>query len=512
MVASFGGELRNENACIPWFRGLAAATLVAAFLYMVIHTLRWPIMQDAQVMHYVNFLIDHGFAPYRDIGDLNMPGAYLMERFGMIVFGPGDLGFRIYDLSLMAAMIVGMIAIAWPYDWLAGLFAGVLFATIHASDGPKGAGQRDEVMAVLMVIGLAFLFHSVRKHTAVWMAFGGFFFGMATTVKPTIAPLGLLLLIIIAFVLKGRSIRLWPFMAYGLLGSAIAAALFFGFLLYHRAWGAFLYAMRSNTAYYAGLNRMDFTTLLRECIPRPMRLLVPFGLAVAVSNPGRSNWERWALALGAAFGAFSYFIQGKGFYYQRYPLIAMTLLWFGVEFSIAARRRGFPRALGVIGLAIGIFGLSPLFAERSRTVFYSNIFTETLEADLRTLGVDHLQRNIQCLDMVDGCMNALYHLNIVQQTGLTGDNILFPPNASLPVVQHYRKEFWDRLEARPPDVYVISDEQFLDQASFDKLDRWPLFKQYLEDHYDLYTAHSFPITVAYRIYVRKGSFADKPRR
>jgi hypothetical protein len=388
----------------------------------------------------------------------------------------------------------------------------VLFATIHASDGPKGAGQRDEVMAILMVIGLAFLFHAVRKNSAAWMALGGFLFGMATTVKPTIAPFGLLLLLMISLVLHKRKICFWPFVAYGALGGAIAAALFFGFLLHHDAWSAFLYAMRSNTAYYAGLNRMDFITLLRECIPRPMRLLVPFGLVVAFLNPDRMNWERWALGFGVAFGAFSYFVQGKGFYYQRYPLIAMTLLWFAIELSVAAHRRGFPRVLGITGLAIGIFGLAPLFAERSRTVFYSNIFTETLESDLKQIGVDRLQRNVQCLDMVDGCMNALYHLGIVQQTGLTGDNILFPPDASLPVVQHYRKEFWDRLEAQPPDVFVISDEQFLDEASFNKLERWPLFKQYLEDHYDLYTARSFPITVAYRIYVRKGSFADRLQR
>jgi hypothetical protein len=409
----------------------------------------------------------------------------------------------------MGAMIIGMIAIAWPYDWLAGLFAGVLFAMIHASDGPKGAGQRDEVMAVLMVAGLAFLFHSVRKTSPAWMALGGFFFGMATSVKPTIAPLGVLLLGMAVLVLRRRGARVLPFVLYGVSGGAVPAAIFVGFLLHYHAVHAFFDLNRTITAYYAQLNRWPFIGLLRECMPRPMRLLVPVALAVAAMNPDRRNWERWALALGVAFGAFSYFVQGKGFYYQRYPLIALTLLWFGIELSIAAGRKGIVRVLGTVGLAIGIFGLTPLFAARARTVFYSNIFTETLETDLRTIGVDRLQRDVQCLDMVDGCMNALYHLQIVQQTGLTGDNLLFPPDSSLPVVQRYRQEFWNALVVRPPDVFVISDEKFLDPASFDKLDRWPLFAGYLADHYDLYSAHSFnEITVAYRIYVRKGSFAD----
>ncbi len=499
---------RDGRIVIRLLRALAAATLVGAFLYMMVHTVRWPLMQDAPVIHYVNFLTDHGFAPYRTIGDMNMPGAYLMERLGVLLFGPSDVGFRVYDFSLMGVLVLAMIAIAWPYDWLAGLFAGVLFAMIHVADGPKGAGQRDEVMAALMAAGLAFLFWSVRKERPGWMALGGFFFGMAAAVKPTVAPLGLVLLLMIAVVVSKRGGRVSAFMGWGVLGAAVPAALFAGFLLHYDAVHAFISMNRNVTAYYAGLNRMPLISLLRECIPRPMRVLVPFGLVAVAINPDRKNWERWALALAVAFSGLSYVVQGKGFYYQRYPLIAMTLLWLGIELAVAAKRSGFARAVGVAGLGIGIFVLVPLFAERGRTVFFSNIFTETLETDLRRIGVDRLQRDVECLDMVDGCMNALQHLGIVQQTGLTGDNLLFAPDGSLPVVRENRAEFWGGLVGRPPDVFVISDEKFLDPASFDKLDRWPEFSAYLADRYDLWSAHSFNIDVAYRIYVRKGSFAD----
>jgi len=433
-----------------------------------------------------------------------------MERLGMTVFGAGDLGFRVYDIFLMVAMTGAMIAIAWPYDWLAGLFAGVLFAMIHAADGPKGAGQRDAVMAMLMVVGLAFLLHSVRRQVAAWMLMGGLFFGLATAVKPTIAPLGLVLLVMAALILRKRGEGVARFVVYGVVGGAVPALFFFGFLLHYHALDAFIAMNRDVTAYYSHLYRMSYLDLLRESMPRPMRVLVPFGLAAAAMNRDWSNWERWALAVGVAFGAFSYFVQGKGYYYQRYPLVAMTLLWFAIELSIAARRRGVARAIGTAGLAIGIFGLTPMFAERARTIFYSNIFTETLETDLRQIGVAGLQHNVQCLDMVDGCMNALYHLQIVQQTGRTGDNLLFPPDANFAVVQKERQKFWDALMAHPPDVFVISDEQFMDAASFDKLKRWPEFARYLADNYELRSAHSFPITVAYRIYVRKGSFADGP--
>jgi len=469
---------------------------------MALHTLRWPLMQDAAVMRYVNFLMIHGFAPYRQIGDFNMPGAYVVDRIGMILFGPGDLGFRLYDLALSLVTILAMVTIAKPYDWLAGVFAGVLFAVIHAADGPKGAGQRDFEMAVLIVAGIAFLFAAVRHRLPAWTLGAGFFFGMATSIKPTVAPLGLLLLVLAFFVLRAGGVRAWAFVAYGLIGAAIPTAMFFGFLLYYHSLHVFFFSLFHGAAAYAGLNRLPFIALLRESMPRPLRLLVPFALVCVAFNRDYRNWERWALAIAVGFGAFSYFIQGKGFYYHRYPLIATMLIWFAIEFTLALRRQGFPRFAAAAGLAIGIFALTPLFAERARTIFYSNIFTETLEGDLRALGPDHLQHRVECMDMVDGCMNALYHLDIVQWDGMTGDNVLFSRYPS-PAVDATRQLFWNSLSANPPAVFVISDEQFLDPAGFDKLDHWPQFEQFLLSHYALSSAHSFPITVAYRIYVRK---------
>ena len=43
------------------------------------------------IMHYVNFLMDRGLAPYRDIVDINLPGAYFMEGWAMHIFGGGIL-------------------------------------------------------------------------------------------------------------------------------------------------------------------------------------------------------------------------------------------------------------------------------------------------------------------------------------------------------------------------------------------------------------------------------------
>ena len=217
------GESRVEGGVRGLLRVLLIVALLAAFAFMVVRSLHWPLLADAQVMRYANFLIDHGFAPYRDILDINMPGTYFSDRAAVFLFGTSDLGWRMYDIFLMVSATVGMIAIAWPTDWLAGLFGGVLFALLHAADGPTGTGERDLFITVLMIVGYAFLFYSVRRGRPGWMVFLGFCMGMAATVKPTTASLGFLLLAMAGVVLHKRRMRAMPTMLYGLSSDSCCA-------------------------------------------------------------------------------------------------------------------------------------------------------------------------------------------------------------------------------------------------------------------------------------------------
>jgi len=313
-------------------------------------------------------------------------------------------------------------------------------------------------------------------------------------------------------VLQRRRVRWLPYLLYGLLGAVAAAAIFFGFLLRHHVLADFIATIRSLGGYYAGLDRAARITLLREIVPRPMRPLFPIGIALAVMNRNYWNWERWAVMLCVAMGVSSYVLQGKGFTHHRYELMAFSLLWFAIEFAIAARRTGAARILALAGVAVGIAWVVPKCLVQVKNATYSKLFSFTTdaEADLRSLGVDRLQGRVQCLDMTDGCLNALYRLGLVQYSGSLGDTLYFSSNNASPVVQHYRQIFWDHLQADPPDVFLMSNELFLDPPTFDKVKRWPLFAQYLAEHYNLYCERRMDEKFAYRIYVRKGSFADQP--
>ncbi len=219
-------------------------------------------------------------------------------------------------------------------------------------------------------------------------------------------------------------------------------------------------------------------------------------------NRSQATWEHWAIRIGVIFGFASYYIQNKGFKYHRYPFLAFVLLWLSVELIQAIRKQEqLPRALGWLGLLFATVVMLPLGIYHIHIVRYSDEYALTLQDDLAKLGGNKLQRQVQCLDMVDGCLSALYRLGIVQNTGFTGDTLFFP-RQSAPAIEHYRQIFWQSLQAHPPEVIVLSDEWFNWPRGFDKINNWPEFASYLNSSYTPIQTRTFKDS-AYRIYVRK---------
>jgi hypothetical protein len=148
-------------------------------------------------------------------------------------------------------------------------------------------------------------------------------------------------------------------------------------------------------------------------------------------------------------------------------------------------------------------------------------FIASLESDLDALGgASVLQEKVQCFDLVYGCLNALYHQKIVENTGFTGDMLFFSPQPSL-AREFYRDRFWTLARQDPASVLVVSNQTPFEANSFGKLTFWPEFQAYLAANYVLAVERGFPeerFTVhregapfgtderdSYRLYLRKGS-------
>jgi Dolichyl-phosphate-mannose-protein mannosyltransferase len=496
----------TSRSYLTWFRMLMATVLGLAFVFLLVDTYRWPLVWDAQVFHYIIFLIGKGYAPYRNITDMNMPGTYLIEGWAMHLFGGGDLAWRMYDFTLLGLLGAALIVIAKPYDWVAGLFSGVMFALVHATEGPENSAQRDEAMTMLIMVGYAFLFEALRRRKPWMMAVSGLSLGMACSVKPTALPLAVALLAMAWWTLRKRDEVSAPYLCTGITGAGVAAAIVFGFLFRYHSLGAFLEISRKITPYYAGLHHPSFGYMVRRSLPRVALLMLPFGLVAAYVDREWRSWERWALLLGVAFGAFSYAAQHKGYQYHRYTLVTFLLLWMAIELSLAMRKHGWIKVVGVAGMALGVLIMVPVYVQRVWAITPTNEYTPSLVRDLTQLGGDKLQRKVQCLDLVDGCLNALYRLKILPSTDSMGDLLFFSSEPS-PVVDYYRNQFQQQLNENPPSVIVLSKEWFNhDEGSFDKVNEWPQFAAYLAENYTLAVSRDFPLEQqrAYRIYVRRG--------
>ncbi len=495
-------------------RLLVGATLLLTFFFYVAYSIHWTIIWDSAVMHYVNFLMDHGMRPYRDISDSNMPGAYLTERWAMNLFGKGDLGWRMYDFTLSILLALSFIVIARPFDWMAGAYAGGLFALLHGSEGPDFAVEREQVMTTLLAVAITALFVAIRRRQPAFMALFGLAMGIAASIKPTCGPLALAVGIAALVVLHRRGQRLLAFVLSALAGFSVAVATVVWFFASTHSFHDFLFVTKTLLPSYVGTRHLPFHDLLRILLPKNILLLLPIGAVLALRNRFW-NYERWMLLAATLFGAVSFFAQRKGIIYHRYPFVAFLLLLLGLEFLPALRTRGLQRSLGALGLLVTLIVSVPHYlVEMHHTTPVSALrFTRSLTDDLAALGSDRLDHKVECFDLTDGCFSALYHLGLVQNNGFTGDLLFFSPDPS-PVADFYRQQFWHRARVDPPEIFVLSNEWFQVGHTFRKLEAWPEFHRYLNANYLQVISRAFPVPGAsydtdqpsrYRIYIRKGS-------
>jgi thiamine transporter ThiT len=370
---------------------LAASFALSAALYFV-WSWHWPLVGDASLIHYIAFLIQRGWAPYRQLGDMNMPGSFLIELAAMHVFGMNDLAWRLFDFTLLAAASAAFFAICHttgaPFvtasssrvgsnnGWLAALFSASLFILIHGRDGLAEGGQRDLTMAVCLLAATAFLFIAVRRN-ALWAAAAfGLLSGIAATIKPTAILLTLIQAIIalqaaranrsdadganrssansanrsnadsanrsnaaqanVVILSNAKDPRISPrqWIATATAAYLIAPAIAFAFILRWHALSAFLAGFHGIIPYYASLGHRPFGFVLLHSIS-PLLPLVLVWLAVLTLLRPHLDWERAALAAGVLFGLLNCIVQQRALPYYRYPLLAFLLPLMALDFTRA---------------------------------------------------------------------------------------------------------------------------------------------------------------------------------
>ena len=500
------------DRAVSLLRTLVVAVITVAVVYYAVISVHWVLACDSPIMHYVTFLMHHGFRPYVDISDNNMPGSYYTEAIAMRIFGAGDIGWRIYDFFLLAILTAGLTLIAKPYHWVAGIFAGGLFIILHGAEGPAYAAEREEILAVLLVLGYLAMFQAVRRSKPWLMVILGLMCGLAASIKPTFLPLPFALLALMTLVLIRRKISPWPYVGWALLGFIAVFAVDIGYLWHYHVIKQFLFVVRTVTPTYVSMFRETIRHQASVIFPRDMRLLPILVVAAALSmgiRHVRWTWEKWAITLGAAFGLFSYFFQGKAFLTHRYTFLILFFLLAGFELFDALQQRGWPRALSSLALIVLMVWTVP---HEMRATPARDWRPDPLDTALQRLGgADTLQGKVQCFDMVFGCFGSVYHLGIVENAGFTGDLLFFTEHDTAASL-YYKRWFWRVAQENPATVFVMTNQWLGRDNGYERLNTWPEFNTYLARNYTLVVEHEFlnpgppqPDSNRFRIYIRNGT-------
>ena len=484
-----------------------AGFLVVSLLAALVVASRWTLVHDAAVMDYVAFLIRHGFAPYREIVDLNMPGGELFPLAQTAIFGSGAAGLLAWVSIEMVAVITASIYIAGPHRRWSGFAAGCLISLVHLSYGAWDLGQRDWDVAVLLLICCAFLVEYLRlgKYPLIAGAFlaGGF----AASIKPQAALFPVIGLLYVSAARKGNP-KITALAA--LIGFAVPTLVTALFLEHYHAFGAFLSTGYGLTRYYASLAHPTLRQLAWDHLHFSEKALVIVCLVGLAFYIKQRLW-RWPelnlVVLGLAFGVASYYLQNKGFAYHRIPAWTFASLWLllVIDASLTDGNRRTRFWAWCVVLALMLMCPILLLSERANR-YPLNTITH-LQSDLERLGGHSLSGEVQCLDMtMGGCVNVLYRLNIKQSTGFIGDFYLFPGEPT-PLTSNLQTRFLSEVSRRPPKVIVLSSHIWPgNRFAYDKVNRWPAFRAYLNSQYrmlDEYDPPGWPAYAGYRIYLRR---------
>jgi hypothetical protein len=497
-------------------RLLGFIAFLAVFAYYIWDTLHWPMTWDTPIMHYVRFLITRGFKPYSQITDMNLPGCYLTEGWGMAVFGWSDLSWRVYEFFLMAVLAISGMVLGGSRHWFAGIFTATYFLVMHASEGPRVATERDELMAILLIAATALVFVAIRRSAAMWMFPMGLFCALATSLKPAALLMELGLIVLLVWELRKRGQPIGKYVWWMIAGNAVITAVVLQFLLVNHAIGPLWFILTKIVPSYTKLVQPGTAYMVRHLLPMALVPLILLGLAALLERRSKLGMERWTLFLGMAVGATSYFMQSKGLTYHRYTMVLFVLLWVGWELAEAMHRENLrSRLLAVAGIALLFLMIVPYYVRLTnrdpRMEEAISPLAFQLQRDLVQLGGNQLQHQVLCLDMINGCFDALYRLRLVQNTGATGDLLLFAKEQDA-ATEYYRNWFLERDREHPANVVVLMNEWYQNNevASFDKLDAWPQYAAYVRSMYvPVVERHFGPAlsSPAYRIYLRKGSNA-----
>jgi len=519
-----GSSSKNHSFSSEWPVRASFYVLLIVILVLAFSSLSWPLLLDMPYFHYVAFLIDHGYVPYRDIYDINGPGTFLHHYLILKVFGSSDFGFRLYSIiltvvtSYLLYLVVTSPTVGYPskestsnYVFTckpsrqAGIAAFLVLLAVTLSYGFSFAVERDYSIMPL-ILGALYLEYCIGDrgyNQSIKTLLIGSLIGLAASIKLH----SLLLIPILAFFSDGNTLLKFRRMILLCLGGVISWMPFFAYLYLNHSIPAFIFVTTKLIPLYSSCEAMGvFIMILLFSIFSIIVLSFLYllfiseniDLAVTASKV-RSCPNYQALLIGLVYGAFHFIVQNKGFDYHLYPFIVfviglMSLIFFDI--GGGGDRLTYHLCWWCF---IGCFISFPLqYYYRLNLGAYERTYTDVRDYILRN---SEKHDKILVLGQSDAFQRAQLSTGRLLATKHPNDVFLlyFPED---PTVKELRKEFMADLRDSKPKLILIPDNSWWNRT---KCSNFPEFMSYLDEAYTLDRNFTNAGFFGYNGYLLKGN-------
>jgi hypothetical protein len=445
-------------------------------------------VHDAPLFMYMAFGMSRfGYTPYVDFFDMNAPGAHYSYLLVGSVFGYGDLGFRLADLTMLVLLGILTWLIMRRFGRCAAWCGLILFGLLYLGAGSRVSLQR-ELIALVPIAAAVLVATSLRRHRGApgWLLVG-LLFGLAATVKPAMlvgfpAVVGM-------GMWEGRALsrrerrpvspfRLLSLSVLGVLVPIVAIGLH---LVRIGALPHFVSIVRGYWPLYTELSRTHVAMVGSERVAylagEWLRLggygiwLLPAAAgAFAVlsrSSPDPAG-RRHAMLLVALAVCYSFYpvIGGKFWSYHWLPFSYFVVLTASLALVEITKRSGL-RWLPISALVLAaILGVRPPPEIRSKLTGEEWLHPKVRRADRIAAYLRETVRpgdTVQPLDWTGGAVHAMLMAEAPLATPFIYD-FHFCHHVSTDYIQGLRSRFLDAMRAEPPR-FVIKVETMRPRVS-----------------------------------------------
>ncbi len=489
---------------------------------VLISSYGWRMEHDTPHLHYAAFMSqEFGRLPYRDIYELNFPGALGFHAIIVGLFGPGDLAFRCVDIASVLLLAALTTRLLWPWGKLAAVSAAVIFPAIYLGNGQVLSLQRDYLGVILVAVSLNAV--TLRCGRDKRMGGIGLIFSCAGLIKPHLligAPA--------VFWLALRLEKPHASIGRGLIAAATGALIpiavvcfWLGFDGLASLWDIVCYYLPLYSEINGDFRILEDSAALQY---RLSKLFVnnPFGWWFIAATAGyallarQSNQARiWAIGFAVlciAYGV-SVFIAGKYWAYHQLPFAYFCVVGSCLLLSNMPDKKWHWHTLCAPLVVVAL-----VFSTINHLQVYPRLIARQLASDTSIFSpkggrvdeiANHLRQRAQpgdfgqALDTTGGAVHAMLEVEMPLATSFIYD-YHFYHHTTEPYIQQLRRRFIQELEAKAPRFVIeitARNKPFVKGLHTTR--EFSELRRLLNQHYAVYVQEK-----DYRIYERRAEIAE----